>query len=178
MHRDVLDVPNDLVVDHINHNGLDNRKENLRICTKGENAINRVRTTNRFGKELLGRFKGTCLSSGNVDTWRARLRHNGSRYFLGTYNTELEAAYAYNLKAREVFGEFAHLNEFTKDEQEWLNVNFELHDKKPIKNVWHKTRSNKWEAGIQINNHHIHIGTFATEAEGLAAVKKFKKEVS
>ncbi len=87
-----------LQVDHINHDTLDNRRENLRICTEQQNKMNR-----RPERGAMSKYKGVCPKKGK---WRAVL----CRKELGMFDTEIEAAIAYNNAAFEKFGEFAYLN--------------------------------------------------------------------
>ena len=88
-------------IDHINGNPLDNRRENLRVCTRQENAQNQ--TSVRGKVKYRGVYK-------NGRRFRAALTHGGKRYNLGTYDTPEEAAMAYNVKTLELRGEFAALN--------------------------------------------------------------------
>lgn len=103
MHRAIIDAPTHLVVDHINGNRLDNRKCNLRICTRAENHRNTKGHHNRSAK-----YKG-------VVRWRnkfkARIRINYKLIYLGLFSTQKEAALAYNEAAKKYFGRFARLNE-------------------------------------------------------------------
>lgn len=109
MHREIMGNPVGMFVDHINHNPRDNRKVNLRICTKEQNCRNRK--PNKYGST--SKFKGvgklkTCNRwSSNIATNKNGIR---TRYYLGIYKTEKEAAKAYNKKAIELFGEYALLN--------------------------------------------------------------------
>jgi len=104
MHRLITDAPKGLVVDHRNHNGLDNRKQNLRLCTRPENARNQRPQTNRSSK-----YKGVCWHK-NQKKWLARVYSNGVTYHLGSFKSEIAAAKAYDKKAKELFGEYACLN--------------------------------------------------------------------
>jgi len=104
IHRLITDCPSDKVVDHINHNTLDNRKENLRICTRSEN----LRNCKKYKNGYVSKYKGlNLLPSGN---FQVRIQYNKKPLWLGTYKTEKEAAEIYNKKALELFGEFANLN--------------------------------------------------------------------
>jgi len=107
MHREIMSPPQELVVDHINGDGLDNRKENLRVCTHAENIrnqkLNRLNTTG---------YKGVCV---NREKWISRIKVNGKLLYLGRYNTPEEAAQVYDEAARKYFGKFASLN-FQKGE--------------------------------------------------------------
>jgi len=94
-----------LVVDHINFNTLDNRQSNLRICRQRDNARN-----SRKLKDGFSTFKGVKKSCGG-DRFAARIKVNYQEQYLGVFDTEVEAALAYNEAAKEHFGEFAYLNE-------------------------------------------------------------------
>ena len=104
MHRFILNAPGHLVVDHINHNGLDNRKKNLRLCTQAQNLYNTLPRLN-----CTSQFKGVYWDKCR-NLFAARLKHKGKRYFIGRFKNEIDAAKAYDKKARELFGEFAYLN--------------------------------------------------------------------
>ena len=93
------------VVDHINHNGLDNRKENLRLVTRSQNNQN-----SRSNKNSSSQYKGVYWYK-SYNKWRAKLAHRGKSIHVGYFSCEHEAALAYNKKALELWGENAHLNE-------------------------------------------------------------------
>lgn len=103
MHRLILDLTDPLErVDHINHDGLDNTRANLRVGTHQQNCYNSRRKSH--SKQ---RFKGIVP---DYRKWRARIRVNGKETHLGNFETEEEAARAYDAAAREHYGEFACLN--------------------------------------------------------------------
>lgn len=104
MHRQMFpDLTSKICVDHINRNPLDNRRENIRICTVAENSRNSIswrenksgykgimeRPSGRFGSYISFNYKSICI---------------------GTFDTIEQAALAYDQKAKELFGEFAKLN--------------------------------------------------------------------
>ena len=105
MHREVMRIKDDRVVDHHNHNGLDNRNTNLRIASFNENVWNRRKT---FSK-CTSKFKGVCWSGKNRK-WHAQIRKDGKPETIGYFDDETEAAIAYDGKAKELYGEFAALN--------------------------------------------------------------------
>jgi len=104
MHRFIMNAPRHLVVDHRNHNGLDNRRENLRLCTRAENSRNR-----RPFRLNGSKYKGVSWDK-ERKLFVASIRCNGKYYHLGRFKSEIKAAKAYDKKARELFGEFAYLN--------------------------------------------------------------------
>jgi len=103
MHREIMQAPDGLVVDHIDGNGLNNHPRNLRLCTHRQNAYN-SRTARGTS-----RYKGVCYDP-DTGKWRASINHRGKHYHLGLFDTEIEAAHAYDAKARALFGEYAYLN--------------------------------------------------------------------
>ena len=104
MHRLILNAPKGLFIDHIDHNGLNNRKSNLRLCTNRQNQQNRRPTRNGSS-----RYKGVHWCNTHKK-FRARITHNSKRIHLGYFEDEIAAAKAYDKKAKELFGEFAYLN--------------------------------------------------------------------
>lgn len=95
------------VADHVNHNKLDNRRNNLRICSQAENLRNQ-RTKKRY--------KGVFLLTGKrKKKWQSIIIFNNERHYLGNFATEQEAAMAYNAAAVELFGEYAYLNEINEE---------------------------------------------------------------
>lgn len=105
MHRLIMGNPDGLFVDHIDGNGMDNRKENLRVCTASQNSMNRAAVS----KNVFG-YKGV-EKNGKSMRFSARIKVGGVRYYLGSFKTPKEAAEAYNEAAKKHHGEFAKLNE-------------------------------------------------------------------
>ncbi|MHC4574071.1 MAG: HNH endonuclease [Planctomycetota bacterium] len=103
MHREICCAPRGVVVDHIDGNGLNNRKSNLRLCTVRQNLWNRRPAG---GTSL---YKGVCWRA-EKKKWAARITCRDRRHHLGYFDTEMEAADAYDKKAAALFGEFAYLN--------------------------------------------------------------------
>ena len=116
MHRVLLSAPAGLVVDHRDGNGLNNRKSNLRLCTHQENIYNQ---RPRLGAK--SRFRGVCWHK-RRRRYEARIQKEGKRYSLGSFADEIEAAVVYDIKAMELFGEFAYFN-FPKLMQRYKLVN-------------------------------------------------------
>jgi hypothetical protein len=93
------------IMDHINHNRLDNRRENLRPATNSQNGANSRKRT----KPCSSRFKGVCWDKAKKK-WKAHIRVNRKRFHLGYFHNEWAAAQAYNFAAIYYFGEYAYLN--------------------------------------------------------------------
>jgi len=106
MHREIqgLKFGDKREIDHRNHNGLDNRRCNLRICTHSQNT-----RYQRPRKGCTSQYKGVYLQK-ICSKWHAQIVINGHRKYLGLFTSDTEAALAYDRKAKELFGEFACLN--------------------------------------------------------------------
>lgn len=103
LHRLIMTPSKDKVVDHINHDRLDNRRENLRICLQADNRKNSIKR-----RDSTNKYKGVCLIQGRH--WMARIRHQGEGIYLGYFKSQELAALAYNEAAIKLFGEYASLN--------------------------------------------------------------------
>lgn len=90
--------------DHIDRNSLNNQKFNLRKCSMSQNCMNRTKRKNTKSK-----YKGVTFYS-DRNKWVSRITLKQKVFMLGAFNTEQEAALAYNRKAVELFKEFALLN--------------------------------------------------------------------
>lgn len=105
MHRQLMGEPT-LLVDHCNNDRLDNRRSNLRLATKHENTMNRV-----LHKNSSTGFKGVFFRKECPNKpYYARVGMDRKYVHLGYFKHPEEAAQAYNTKAKELFGEFALLN--------------------------------------------------------------------
>lgn len=103
LHRLITGCEDGMVVDHINGNGLDNRRCNLRVCSHSENMQNRkMHRNNQSG------YKGIYFDPDlNGRPWRAQIRAYGRKYNLGRFDTAEEAYAAYLRAAEKLHGEFA-----------------------------------------------------------------------
>jgi hypothetical protein len=105
MHRLIMNPPKDQFVDHKNHNGLDNRIENLRICTRSQNAMNTFKKTGK------SKYKGVIFRSHRkLRPWKSQITVQRTTFSLGNFSNEEEAAKAYDKAAQEYFGEFSRTN--------------------------------------------------------------------
>lgn len=118
MHREIMKTPKELQVDHINHNGIDNQKNNLRNCTRSQNQMNTLPS----GKS---KYKGVYWCENTIKRilkngqekiykikpkWKAQIMISGKKTSLGYFENEIDAAKAYNEAAVKYHKEFSHLN--------------------------------------------------------------------
>ena len=108
MHRLLLDTPDNLQVDHIDHNGLNNQRLNIRNCTLQDNVRN-VRARGK-SKYLGVSFPFTVVKGKRYEYITSSIRVNRKPIHLGYHKTEEDAARAYDKAASKYFGEFANLN--------------------------------------------------------------------
>jgi len=105
LHRLLLDPPEGMQIDHINRDGLDNRRTNLRVCTGSQNNANSPPKPGCSSE-----FKGVSWHKQNAK-WQAHGRDaTGKKLYLGLFTAEHAAARAYDAHAESVWGEFAWLN--------------------------------------------------------------------
>ena len=97
LHRLIMDCPDDMVVDHINHNRLDNRKENLRVCTQHQNLMNKNSVGVTFDKRR--------------NKWYAQITYNYNHIFIGSFDTKEDAIKARRQAEIEYFGEYRNQDE-------------------------------------------------------------------
>jgi hypothetical protein len=102
MHRLILPAPKGMITDHINGDRFDNRRQNLRICTKAENMRNRQK-----GVRTKCKYKGVHKHGRK---YLASICANSIQKVIGSFDSELDAALAYDRAAIELHGEFARLN--------------------------------------------------------------------
>lgn len=158
-------------VDHISGNRLDNRRVNLRITDHQGNARN---ASSRSARKT-SRYKGVHKVGSR---YYAGITVNGVGVGLGSYASERDAALVYNLKAKEVFGQFARLNDIptAPDDEDRLRA---LMSDPRTRNGWASRyrdvqRSGKttWRARVG----RVHIGTYDTEEEAAAAAEAYRHE--
>jgi len=111
MHQEIMVPAEGYIVDHIDGHGWDNRRSNLRNCTRTQNSRNRQKQS----KPSTSPYKGVRRNR-RTGKCRAYIGHQGRKIYLGTFWIEIEAARAYDRAARQYHGPFARLN----FPEEWL----------------------------------------------------------
>lgn len=108
MHRFILNPTSGMQVDHRDGDGLNNKRSNIRICSPSQNRQNLhvVRGTSGF------KGVGWCRRKRR---WRAQIKQDGRSFHCGYFVSELDAANAYDIAARQRFGEFARVNQIGRD---------------------------------------------------------------
>lgn len=106
LHRFIMKAHDRQQIDHINGNGLDCRKDNLRLCSNSQNQMNK-KCYKKAG------LKGVSYDISVVRTkrYKASITINKKKFHLGYYSTEIEGAMAYNIAAVKLHGEFANINQ-------------------------------------------------------------------
>jgi hypothetical protein len=162
MHRQIMDAPEGVEVDHRDGDGLNNRRYNLRVCTHAQNGANqRIPKNNRSG------FKGVYRQK-DCDGWCAKIRST----YLGLYDSAEEAARAYDTAAVRTFGEFASLN--FPDDFRAVEPNNNGLNRRSTSGFVGVNRAIikgklRWLARIYKDGKLIHVGTFKTPEEAAAA---------
>ena len=159
LHREIARPAEGLHVDHKNGDRLDNREVNLRVCTHAENMRNkRLTVANTSG------YKGVFPEK-RTGKWRACIRFDGRREYLGTHQTKEAAARAYDGAARYYFGEYA-----------WLNFPDEIHPYQPVLQTSRfrgvSRHGNRWEALLTVKKVRIFRARFDDEIDAARAYDK------
>lgn len=170
MHRLIMQPPDHLVIDHINHDRLDNRRSNLRIATYTENSQNSLKPQYKIGTS--SKYKGVTWNK-VTGAWSAQIVVDSKHLALGTrFLTQKDAAIAYNQAAVEYHGAFASLNIIRNDYEEPIVRTFAPLGDNPYRGVrWH---FNKWQAWICIDGNFINFGDYDDPKE---AAKSYDRAV-
>lgn len=172
MHREILQAPEGMLVDHIDGNGLNNRRSNLRLATHKENARNSRKSIGVSSST----YKGVAYEK-ETGQWRARIRDDNGLVYIDRYHSEEAAACAYDLAAVRCHGEFARLNFPGRSQQDKERLAREASAKEQLaltrsskhQGVHFHKGIGKWVARVTIGGRRKNIGSFLTEEEAITA---------
>jgi hypothetical protein len=178
MHRVILEQQygelDDQIVDHINGNGLDNRRSNLRITDRFGNARNSKKKPSRVNKHHP--YKGITFARGR---WCAQIKVGNRHIHCGYYSTPEEAAAAYDEAAKRFFGEFARTNDSPLVNIGPLQMKCDggLPKKRKgttsiYKGVSYQPERCKWVAYIDVNRKRFVLGRYTTQEDAAIAYNK------
>lgn len=160
------DVPKGKQVDHINGDTLDNRRENLRLCTPKENSHNRAVRSTKKSCPYLGAYYRKDLGH-----WSSYIRVDGEDIFLGFFDTPEDAGMARDAAAAKYHGEFAKLNFPEKLGQP---IRYKEHRVKSGERNIYPKKNGRFEVQFRINTNLVTLGTFATLEEAVKARNAFR----
>lgn len=167
LHRFILELPSrrasGLVVDHINHDILDNRRENLRAVPTVLNLVN----SGANKTAVYSLFKGVTYDL-KRRRWVAQIGIDGKHRHIGRFPTEQQAALAYNLAAFDAWGEHAQLNEIDPD----VALPAKRLPTSSYRGVCWITRHRRFRASIRIDGKIRHLGEFVSEQEAALAYNR------
>jgi len=173
MHREILNVPIGILVDHRNGNGLDNRRKNIRSCNFSENS----QSCRSHRRNKTSKYKGVYWKKRD-QKWMVRVSFKGKNIYLGLFDSEREAARIHDAGAKLSYGDFAILN-FNGEilEKHFYFVKNILNSEKKknssvYKGVSFYKQTNKWTAQMHFKNVYYRLGYFATETEAARAYNK------
>jgi|DEB19_MinimDraft_3_1074340.scaffolds.fasta_scaffold08583_3 hypothetical protein len=155
-------------IDHINHNTLDNTRQNLRLSDKRLNQVNKYKKSNCSSKYI-----GVTKTKSN--TWQVQIRNDKIRIRLGCFKTEEAAALAYNEASLKINGDHATLNVLSKSPEEIKQIEEKLSKKRSSNFKGVCKVGKKWGARIFLDNKRKWIGVFETEEEAAQAIKNLRR---
>jgi hypothetical protein len=175
LHREIMNAPPTVWVDHKDRNGLHNVRSNLRYCTNRQNQANqRLRDDSATGYRGVSQVKGK-------DLFRASIRLDGKKTYLGTYATARDAALAYDAAARSHHGEFAACN-CEPPEHAPIPVTGRLDGTQIARTprAWHVgrrgdgigQRGDRWQARVQFQGVRKCLGSYATKEGAEMAIAR------
>ena len=170
MHREILGVADSGIdVDHINMVKADNRRCNLRPCTRGENQRNRV------ARGGTSKYKGVYWHK-RYRRWVAKICHDGRYHFLGYYNTQEEAAAIYDKHCEFLHGEFANINGVRLRVQR-DGATIRASNTSGFRGISLAKGGQNWQAQITYMGNRYHLGTFSTPESAARAYDAKAREL-
>lgn len=176
MHRLIAGLDSPLLCDHINRNTLDNRQCNLRLVDFKWNSTNRGKNIHRSSSA----YKGVKFTPNQNRKWYMRLKDNGRVIHMKAFDCERDAALAYDICARRLWGEYASLNIPDASGEDLERVQRLLSSHKRFRGSSQyvgvtKIHDSRWVAKIKINGRHKYITSKQTELEAATAYNEYAK---
>lgn len=173
LHRVINCTPDDMFTDHRDGDRLNNTRANLRTVNPSENSQNQSKGIQPCSSQFKGvSFRPSRAVGGARGCWDAYIKFEGKKHGLGHFVTEMDAALAYNIKAREVFGEFAKLNvlplDFLQTHPEPERFHIGAHSK--FRGVSFSKGMHKWLAYFNRKGKRVHTSYHDTEQQAFEAV--------
>lgn len=164
LHRFIARADRGMVVDHINGDGLDNRKGNLRVCTQSKNLMNRnvKQRQNTSGHPGVSWHKST-------GKWRADIMVDGSPIWLGTFKEKQLAIEARKTAEHKYFGEYAPGKDIVPDTPTRIIERPPILTKSGVVGVTWDDQCNKWRSRICVNKKSIDLGWFTDKVQAINA---------
>ena len=174
MHRFIINlhnifIPRDYEIDHINQNGFDNRKLNLRVCKRYQNRHNsKININNSSG------YKGVFYEK-RSKLWKSVIIIDNKLINLGIFSSSRLAGIAYQLAAKKFLKDFNcnHIHDVTEEEIRFIDPIINgFKNPQQYDSIYHgvaKTKEGKWRAYYSINSCQKRIGTFSTDIEAAIA---------
>lgn len=173
VHRFIMNVEDEKIIDHKNMNILDNRKENLRITSHIYNHGN-VKKYNL--ENPTSQYKGVTYDKSNKN-WLVRVKYNQSIFYTGRHSNEISAAHAYNHYAKKAFGEFAYLNDLSGyEDTDWRKdvlVRKPSNKQSGYKYVTWDSYSKKWKASVRKDRKQVRVKSSDCVIECLLATNEY-----
>jgi hypothetical protein len=166
LHHFVTETDYKYVVDHINGNSLDNQKKNLRVVTAQQNAFNRAVAKNKESS----RYKGVHWSK-EKNLWLSIIKLNRKPTHLGYFNSEIDAAIAYNENAKNLFGKYARLNDVPENKEWWVKRVFIRQNSSGFRGVTEQ-KPGRWQARITVDKKRVSIGYYNSSIEAAKAYNR------
>ena len=167
-----------LIVDHIDGNTLNNKKNNLRVCTLQQNCYN------ISARKYTSKYRGIYFDKGS-NKWASSININRKKIYLGTFKDEKTAAKMYDVCANYLYGEFARLNFPNEDllnipPEEILNKTKNKNYSSKYKGVSWDKNSKKWKVCTRIgekNNERKYLGLFTDEYEAHLVYENYVNKI-
>ncbi|QKF94703.1 putative HNH enonculease [Fadolivirus algeromassiliense] len=171
LHRFIMKAGEGVLIDHINNNKLDNRRENLRFATKKENNMNKKKTIKSI---TTSKYRGVSFKKRD-NHYHSRIMINGKEISLGYYKTDIEAAEAFDMYIVKNNIQFVNLN-FPDKKDEYNKREYIPYKKgnKQINYVGVKRNGNNWQAEICYNGKNIYLLTSSDPSE---CAKRYDKYI-